>query len=887
MIIFKKNPDSSEDIMSSLNPYIRRWFKSRFKEFSQPQLYSILEIQSRKNLLVSAPTGSTKTLTAFLSILNTLVDSAEKGILENKVYAVYVSPLKALNYDIEVNLVEPLREIEEVAGKKLGIRVSVRTGDTPQKEKTKMVKRPPHILITTPESLAISLSSIKLRDCLRSVEWVVVDEIHALAENKRGVQLSLLLEVLQEMSPAMARIGLSATVAPIDEIAKFLVGYKDGSERDCMIVDVQFIKKLDLKVICPVKNLIDTSYIKKQSALYHLINSLIQEHRTTLIFTNTRAATERVVDQLKERFPKNYSENIGAHHGSLSAEHRRNIEQRLRNGRLKVVVSSTSLELGIDIGYIDLVILLGSPKSVARALQRTGRSGHRLHDITKGRIIAMDRDDLVECAVLLKNAIERKVDRIGIPQNALDVLAQQIFGISLQGPIDLNSVFALVRRSYCYHNLSRNDFNDVIDYLSGKFYLEQRHVYAKIWHDEETGMIGKKGKNARMIYMTNVSTIPDESFVTVKVGTQIIGKIDESFLGRLRRGDVFVLGGEKYEFLYSRGTVVQVNASVYRPPTIPQWTSEMLPLSFDLAQEISKFRRLIDEKISAGKSKHEIMKFIYDYLYVDTNAAESIYHYCKEQFHYALIPHDKRLVVEHYNDGKKNYYIFHALNGRRVNDALSRSFAYIAGRLHNRDVEIGVSDNGFYLASESPVKVKDILKVVGKSEMDEILKLAIERTEVLSRRFRHCATRALMILKRYMGKKKSVGRQQVGSMLLLNSVRQRSDKFPILKEARREVLEDLMDKTNALSVLRRLLNGEIEVKYIETQIPSPFAFNLVLQGQMDILKIEDRAEFLKRMHAMVIAKIATKKDNKANDFMQEAFSYVKYWDEEHTLWGSE
>jgi len=322
LLTWKEKPNTKAEVDAILNPTIKKWFYSRFPDYSLPQLYGVLEIHSRNNIIVSAPTGATKTLTGFLSILNELVDSAEKGILQDKVYAVYISPLKALSNDISKNLKEPLEQIENIAGKPLGIRVGVRTGDTTANEKSKMLKKPPHILITTPESLCIMLTSMKFREHLKGVEWCIVDEIHALAENKRGVDLSLGLERLQHLSGHMCRVGLSATVAPIDQIAQYLV----GNERACKIIEIQFLKNLDLKVLSPVDNLIDTPHGIAHHAMYTLIDELIQEHKTTLVFTNTRAATERVVDHLKTRFPKKYIGNIGAHHGSMSKRMRLEIE---------------------------------------------------------------------------------------------------------------------------------------------------------------------------------------------------------------------------------------------------------------------------------------------------------------------------------------------------------------------------------------------------------------------------------------------------------------------------------------------------------------------------------------------------------------------------------
>ena len=869
MVAYIEKPKTEKEIRNILHPIVEKWFFSRFKSFSLPQLYGVMEIHSRNNILVSAPTGATKTLTAFLSILNELIDSSEKGILEDRIYAVYISPLKALNEDIKVNLMEPLREMEKIAGKELGIRVGVRTGDTSTYEKQKMLKNPPHILITTPESLAIILSSFKFIEHLQNVEWCVIDEIHALAENKRGVHLSLSMERMNALSSHMTKVGLSATVAPLEEVAKFLVGYEDGKERDCRVVDVQFLKNMDLKVLSPVSNLIDVEQETMHNEMYKLIDKLVQEHKTTLIFTNTRAATERVVDHLKDKFPKNYTENaeetddlgenkrIGAHHGSLSKNHRHRIEQGLRDGKLKAVVTSTSLELGIDIGYIDLVICLGSPKSIARAVQRIGRSGHKLHETAKGRIVVLDRDDLVECAVLLKSAVEKKIDKIDIPTDCLDVLAQQIDGMAIQERVHIDDMFKLIKRSYCYKDLKRKDFMEIIDYLSGKFVsLEERYIYAKIWYDEETGMIGKRGRMGRVIYMTNIGTIPDESFVIVKIGEQPIGKIDEAFLEKLKRGDVFVLGGDKYEFLYSRGMVAQVKASVVRPPTIPSWSSEMLPLSFDLAMDISKFRRMMDDAFTKKKKKEYIMKFIHDYLYVDENAANSIYEYFNEQFLYAQVPSDKKIVVESYNDGKQNYYLFHTLLGRRVNDVLSRAVGFAIARTEHKDVEIGINDNGFYIGSERKLPVMKAFKLLKSEELRKVCEMAIERTEVLKRRFRHCAGRALMILRSYKGRQKRVGRQQVSSMILMSALKRINPNFTILKEAKREVLEDLMDIDNAVKILKGVESGKIRVVEISTKIPSPFAFKLIAQGHTDIMKIEDRIEFLRRMHQNVLAKIS-------------------------------
>ncbi|MEM4259202.1 MAG: ATP-dependent helicase [Candidatus Pacearchaeota archaeon] len=849
----------SEEIREILHPLVSDWFFSRFKDFSTTQLYGVRRIHERKNILISAPTGGTKTLTAFLSILNYLVELAVKKELEDKTYAVYVSPLKALSNDIFVNLTEPLREIGELAKKKnIGlqeIRVGLRTGDSAVIDRVKMAKKAPHILVTTPESLAIVLTTSKTVEQLRALEFIVVDEIHALA-NKRGTYLSLTLERLCDVSLIEpVRIGLSATISPLEEIARFLV----GTGRDCLICDVNLMKKIEIGIDFPGEDILEAENIESQKKLYVLLDELIQKNRTTLIFTNTRSATERIIHYLGEHFPNKYSGLIGAHHSSMSREKRFEIENRLRKGELKVVVSSTSLELGIDIGNIDVVILLRSPKSVSRALQRIGRAGHKLHENPKGEFIVLDRDDLVECSVMRKCMIEGKIDSVEVPKNCLDVLSQQIYGMAISRVWGVEEMLKVIRRSYCYSELSTNDFYDVISYLAGDYALEHRNVYAKIWYDAEKKQIGKRGKLARVIYMTNVGTIPEEGFVNVEIGAgesrgTVVGKIDEAFLEKMKRGDIFVLGGQKYQFLFSRGMKAYVRAGITKNPTIPSWYSEMLPLNFELALEICRFRRLVKERISNRK---ECIEFIKKHTYSNEKIASEIYDYFKEQNDFSEIPDEKTLVIEKFKE-EKEFLMFHSLYGRRVNDALARAYAFAAGRVMHRDIEIGVNDNGFYIAGEK-IDENKVLSYVKSENISEILKEAIERTEILSRRFRHCAARSLMILRNYKGREKSIGRQQVHSGLLYLAVKKLSNEFPILREARREVFEDMMDLKNAKKILKLIERGDLRIKLVRGPIVSPFGVNLMISGRSDLIKMEDRASFLKRMHELHLKLIGEKK----------------------------
>jgi ATP-dependent Lhr-like helicase len=861
--IAKERKDS--DIVGILHPLVKEWFFSRFKEFSPTQRYGVMNVWERKNILISAPTGGTKTLTAFLSILNYLVGLAEKNELEDKVYAVYISPLKALSNDVAKNLIEPLQEINKIAetkGIKLQeIRVGLRTGDTSASERQKMARKCSHIIISTPETLAILLTTSKFVEKMKAVEFCVVDEIHAL-DNKRGVYLSITLERLNEASIIWpVKIGLSATIEPLEEVAKFLVGISE--DRTVEIANVQFSKKIDISLLAP-GDLIEDREVSHN--MYVLLDKLIKEHKTTLVFTNTRAATERVVHNLKEKFPTEYGDDIAAHHSSLAKAHRFNIEERLRNGKLKVVVCSTSLELGIDIGYIDLVVMLGSPKSSARTAQRAGRSGHKLHETIKARFVVMDRDDLVECAVIQKEVIEKKIDRVNFPKNCLDVLSQQIFGMAIYKVWKINELLNLIRKSYCYSNLTKEDFFSVLSYLSGEYDLEKSNVYGKIWYDKTTGELGKRGKLARVIYLTNIGTIPEESYIEVKLAPsgEHIGYIDEGFLERMKKGDVFVLGGARYMYLYTRGMNLYVRGSIDRPPTIPSWFSEMLPLSFDSAMEINRFRQLMKEKFenlnkeskdkSEKEKKAEIIEFVKNYSYVDENTAEAIYDYFYEQFRFSEIPNSKTIIIERFK-AEKNYLVVNSMYGRRVNDAISRALGWIMGSYGNRDVEMGINDNGFYFAGES-LNIDKAIKELKSKNLREILEEAIGHTDILTRRFRHCASRALMILRNYKGRTRSVGKQQVKSHFLLHAVKKISKDFPILREARREVLEDLMDINNAKLVLSLIEDKKIEIKIKDTKLPSPFALNLILQGHSDLIRIEDKQDFLKRMHELHLEEIA-------------------------------
>ncbi len=853
-----------EEIYGRLEPYIGEWFRCTFETFTPPQRYAIIEIMRRRNILVCAPTGTGKTFACFLGIINYLCKLARDAKLEDKIYCLYISPLRALGNDIHRNLELPLFEITEIA-KDMGaempsIRVATRTGDTPTREKQMMLRKPPHILITTPETAAIILNAPKFSLHLKNLEYVIIDEVHEVADSKRGAHLSLTLERLQH-DKEFVRIGMSATTSPVREVAKFLVGYENEKIRSCLVADVSHAKPFEIKVISPIKDLTLMDSSEATASMYRYIKELVDEHRSTLIFTNTRSGAERVSYHLSRLYAEvGEDAEIGAHHGSLSRETRVDVEEGLKEGRMKAVACSSSLELGIDIGTLDLCILVGSPKSVTRLIQRVGRSGHEFLAKAKGRLIVLDRDDLVEGAVLAKCALERKLDDVQIVGTALDVLAQQIVGMSLAKRWTVEEAYGVVRRAHPYHNLSEEAFLSVLGYLSGSE-LEGRKVYPKIWYSSEEGLFGRRGRMVRGIYMTHVGTIPSESSVQVYQGKKWIGKIDEMFLERLSKGDIFVLGGRTWVFKHVSGIRASVEDASGAAPTIPSWIGEMLPLSFDSAVEIGKFRSLMGKKIvSQGKDK--LINWLEDDYHLGRRAAKQIYEYFRQQHSYAgKIPSHELILCEEYFDslGRQNI-IFHALYGRRTLDALSRAYAYKIGREYHTNVAVTISDNGFIL--KLPVRkradLRSIAKILKSEEVDEVLRKTLRRTELFKRRFRQCATRGLMILRQYKGYEIRMGRQQRSSDVVLSAA-SKMPNFPIVEETYREILEEVMDIRHAKEVLGDMEKGKIKADFIEgLPVPTPFAHNLVTLQAADVVLMESHKEFLQELHRRVLEYIGAK-----------------------------
>ena len=878
-------------VLDLLQPAVRDWWVTAFGDyveenggyFTPPQKEAIPHIHEGRNTLVCAPTGSGKTLAAHTAILNELFAIERTDGLENSVYCVYLSPLKSLANDIHRNLEVPLAGIRERfadRGTDLGtIRHAIRHGDTTDYARNRMLEETPHILNTTPETLAILLNSPRFREKLETVRWVIVDEIHSLADSKRGTHLAVSLERLEEVcETSPTRIGCSATVEPLDLMAEFLVGRErpGGPPRDFEIVDTRFVRDLDLELVCPAPDLIGTPRSALRERFYERLHEWIGNHDTTLVFTNTRSGAERVLHQLREQFDAYDEHNSGCHHGSLSESVRLDVEERLKAGEIDVVTTSTSLELGIDMPTLDLVVQVGSPKSVAALLQRVGRAGHRVGDTVEGRVVALDRDELLECAVMVERAEAGFVDRVFVPENAQDVAAQHVYGMAINRVRPESEVTAVLRRAYPFRDYSDAAFESLMAYLTADYPgLEDRNVYAKVWRDENDPpggdhhypafpvgepLIGRRGRLARAIYLTNVGTIPD-SFscqVYTRADEEWVGSLDEDFLDTLRAGDVFVLGGRRFEFRYRRGSKVFVDPTDARP-TVPSWFSERLPLSYDLGREILRFRRRLIERHDRGGAP-AVRDWLRDFP-LDENAVYALTRLFDEQLRYTgpeSVSTDERLVVEVEVDRteyKRRYYV-HSNYGRRFNDGLARAVAYRCAQEALANVGVAVADHGFTLSMplNRKVDLAAVIRGLDPATVREDLRAALSGTELLKRYFRINATRALMILKRYKGYEKSARKQQVSSEMLLGFAED-LDEFAVLEETYREILEDRLAVDRIEEVLSRLHAGDLRIVERHTESPSPLSFGLATLMASDVVLAEDESAVLQEFHQRVTTAI--------------------------------
>lgn len=866
---------------------LKKWWCQEFGQyvdqnngfFTPPQKEAIPTISKNKNTLIASPTGSGKTLSAFSTQINRLFDRAVNNELENSVYCLYISPLKSLANDINRNLKKPLDGIDEFTHSNTqNIRHAIRHGDTPDKKRREMLNKTPHILNTTPETLAILLNSPKFKEKLKTVETVIVDEIHSLASNKRGVHLSLSLERLQNISDTdITRIGCSATVDPLDEIGHYLVGHnKDKDQpRDFEIVDKRFVRDTELKVHTPVDDLINTSQEEISSKFYDKLHNHIQKHSTTLVFTNTRSGAESTLTNLRDNYNDYDQNNSAVHHGSLGKDERRQVEKDLKNGNLRVVTTSTSLELGIDMGDIDLVAQIGSPKSIASLLQRIGRAGHQIGETVEGRLFVLNRDELVECTTMAKQANDGYIDRVFIPEKCQDVATQQVYGMAINRIWSEDEMLDTIQSAYPYREYTRDDFHTLLRYMSADYEdMEERNVYPKVWWDQNDDvngehhysqypvgetLIGKRGKRARVIYYTNIGTIPDSFSCSIHIrGEDVwVGELDEEYLNTLDKGDVFQLGGKNYKYKYRRGSKVYVDRTS-KAPTVPSWFSERLPLSYDLGSKIVDFQ---DKFVSKVKN-NEVQEWLEEFP-IDQNTIKALIRLYKNQMSFVgksdtPVSTSSNYILEevHDEDKQKTNYYFQSCYGRKFNNGMSRLLAQYFAEEKNINVQVAVNDQGFSL--ETPVKsnldISSAIKNINVDDIRNILKKSLEGTDFIKRYFRINSTRSLMILTNYKGSHKSAKQQQVKSEMLLGFSEELDD-FAVINETYREIMEDKLNIDMIELFVSDVQSGNINIEKINLDVPSPRSFETAALASDDVISAKNESEALKRFQEKVLSQI--------------------------------
>jgi ATP-dependent Lhr-like helicase len=883
---------SDAEIVGGFCAPVRAWWQSHFPEMSAPQRLAVPAISAGRHTLVCAPTGTGKTLCAFISILSDLFQRHSDGARAEQIDTVYISPLRALGTDVTKNLMTPLSDIANALGVEPPVRVAQRTGDTPQKERNRMVRKPPHILVTTPESLALCLANAGMRDHLRGVRRIIIDELHSLAPNKRGVDLMLSVERLSDLVLTSGgadpqRIGLSATIAPLERMAEYLVG-SETMGRECAIADASFDRELDLEIASVFGKTPFSTTAAINRHVYAVLEKTIRAHRTTLVFTNMRAATERVTFALRKRFAATvgttvtddviYPQQIEAHHSSLDRDVRLEIERRLKAGELRCVICSTSLELGIDIGTIDRVVLLNSPKGVARGLQRVGRSGHRLSGTVRGTFVPTVPADLIESMVTAEAMRKRQVDAITIPRGCLDVLAQHLIGMALQAQphgIHTDRAYELARRTLAYAELPRETFDEVVRYVATP---DGAGTAAKLWLEEQNGslhgMLHPLRKSIGGLYAQNIGTITQEGQVKVKVREgAVIGAVEEAFAQVLKAGDRFVLGGRCVQFMGVKGMTAEVIESAGQMPTVPRWYSGTMAMERGLTARMREFRAKVRAIAPAGEKA--ISRMLARQYTVSDDVARVAGAFLDAQFRYADIPVEGQLLVERVPDEEATVLVFHTMIGRAANEALARVTAY---RMHQRfggDATVVVDDYAFGIwVRSAAAKRADrtlIRSLLSAEKFSQELAAAVESSELFRSQFRFTAIRAHALLQNNFGRRRFVGQMQGYARRLYEALRESHPQHLLLTETRRTVVEDCLAGPDAEKFLGTLTGQGLQL--LDLPSPSPFTFGLFATGQRDTLQLADTADFLLAMYEQVQRRLG-KTAEATVDTQTELFSGV-------------
>jgi ATP-dependent Lhr-like helicase len=810
------------DLFAALEPKVAKWFRRKFKEPTDVQVQAVWHVLAARSMLISSPTGSGKTLAAFLGIFNHLAQLKAAGPLPNGVIAVYVSPLRALAYDLQKNIRGPLAQ--------LGfddVRVGMRTGDTTLKERAAQRRKPPHILVTTPESLAILLSQNSRLPALGQRRFLIVDEVHALAENKRGTHLMVSAERLLRLRPdePLCRIGLSATISPLETVAEFLA----GPGRPCEIVTATKAKKSIVEVFSPLRSNPYPPAGYTATRVLKELGELLKSFRTTLIFTNTRSGAEHIGLQLKRILPK-LASKIEVHHASLDRQIRLDVEDRLKQGKLRAVVCSTSLEIGIDIGFIDLVVMISAPKGVSRALQRLGRSGHAVNQVSRAVMVASNINDLMECAVTAKMMDARSLEPVRIPHDAADVLAQHIVGLAASGDWTEDEMFELFRGSYPYRNLPREKFEKVLRYLEGGgTSLEKQYtpVFGKIIRRDGRVTIPQP-RVARDFYQ-NVGTITSDQMVTVKARGRAIG-----------------LNGRSWRLIGTGLLEAKAESAYHQLPTVTRWNGGKMPLASGLAAEVVRARTILAPMIP-DDAERAMTWLVEEYNLTRTNA-EAIVRQFTAQARVSAIPTARDFLIEVYSEGAIRHYFFHALIGRSANDALSRIMALRVNKRLGGNALVTIDDYGILLSLRDfqAMEIDDWRELFSPEGAEADLHEALKPSGLLKWQFRGVAQTGLMVPRNQYGQERNRRAMQWSTEVIFEVLQKYEPDHPMLAEAYYEAEHTFLDLPRAVAFLDRAQS--LRWTMLPVEKVSPFAFGIFVTKIKETMMMEDPEVAIERLY---------------------------------------
>jgi ATP-dependent Lhr-like helicase len=892
--------------LTRFHPLIAEWFQTSVGVPTEVQAEAWPAIHSGRDALIAAPTGSGKTFAAFLSSIDRLFTQALARELEDRIQVLYVSPLKALSNDIQKNLRQPLAEIGQAA-LEAGLlmpelRVLVRTGDTPMADRQQMLKRPPHILVTTPESLFILLTAEKSRRLLQTVHTVIVDEIHALAPNKRGAHLALSLERLEALALTKPqRIGLSATQRPIDVVARFLVG-----DRPLTVIDVGHKRRMDVAVEVPKDELSAVVTNAIWSDIYDRVAALVREHRTTLVFVNTRRLAERVAHHLEERLKDLGAESVAAHHGSLSRQIRLSAEERLKNGTTRVVVATASLELGIDVGTVDLVCQIGSPRAIATCLQRIGRAGHWIRAIPKGRLFATTRDELLECAAMMRAIKAGTLDHISIPPAPLDILAQQIVAASASHTWSEADLFALVRRAFPYRELERQEFDRIVQMLAEGISTNRGRGLAYLHRDRIHHTIkGRRG--ARLAAITSGGAIPDTAnyaVVSEPEGT-VVGSVDEDFAVESLAGDIILLGNTSWRIKGVEMGKVRVEDAHGAPPNIPFWRGEAPSRTAELSAEVAAVRREIAER--AGNGEQSTLQWLKQECGLDPRGGlQAVEYVLGGRAVLGTVPTQTTIVAERFFDESGGMQlVIHAPFGGRITKAWGLALRKRFCVTFDFELQAAATDNGLVLSlgEKHSFPLESVFGFLHSQTVRGVLLQAVLAAPMFATRWRWNATRSLALLRFSNGRKVPPQIQRMKAEDLLAAVfpdalacqdnmtgerERRIPDHPLVHETLRDCLTEAMDIDGLAQVLERIERGAIRCVAIDTPLPSPFSHEILNANPyafLDDAPLEERraraVELRRTLPVDMAGEVGALDASAIDEVVRESWPVVRDADELH------